>query len=270
MIWWLELFGRGWSLGSHIWLTAVGSETVVLEELVLIWPSVVLVSIELWEVGEDNLIRAEFDTSACFLPRRYKTDDLILISFLLTPDWISVHLSFISKRSVSCSWIDMSGLTVMPSGRSLLLDRMDETSIARFSFIKSGRGRWEWALYLPRRKQSLIENDCISASNFESTGSTWSTSCLFLSDLDVPLGHSWIPYTTTLYLRSGNCTLVEAAFFCVLIDSGSDEFWWLGGLVGDSVVDEDFSRLSSEVSFLTASFNSCISAACDFRWQCGQ
>ena len=26
----------------------------------------------------------------------------------------------------------MSGLTVMPSGRSLLLDRMDETSIARF------------------------------------------------------------------------------------------------------------------------------------------
>ena len=37
---------------------------------------------------------------------------------------------------------------------------------------------------------SYIENDCISASNFESTGNTRSTSCLFLSDLDVPLGHS--------------------------------------------------------------------------------
>ena len=46
------------------------------------------------------------------------------------------------------------------------------------------------ALYLPRYRQSLIENDCISASNFESTGNTRSTSCLFLLDLDVPLGHS--------------------------------------------------------------------------------
>ena len=126
------------------------------------------------------------------------------------------------------------------------------------------------SLVLAKMQAVFYRNDCISASNFESTGNTWSTSYVFLSDLHVPLGHSWIPYATTLYLRSGNCTLVEAAFSCPLIDSDSDEFWWLGGLVGDSIVDEDFSRLSSEVSFLTASFNFCISAACDFRWQCGQ
>ena len=36
-----------------------------------------------------------------------------------------------------------------------------------------------------------------------------------------------------------------SSLLCLLIDSDSDEFWRVRGSVGDSVVDGDFSRLSS-------------------------
>ena len=44
-------------------------------------------------VDGDSLTRDEFETSACFFPHRYKTEEFILLHLLLTPDWINDHLS---------------------------------------------------------------------------------------------------------------------------------------------------------------------------------
>jgi len=133
------------------------------------------------------------------------------------------------------------------AGRLPLLDKMDETSIVQFSFTKSGRGNWECDIYLPKRRQSLIEISCISLSNFENTDNALLASCLPRSDLEVPLGHSWIPYITTLYLRSENCVFVGGISLDLFVDS--DTFWTGKKLLEDSVAG-DFSKLSSNVSFL--------------------
>ena len=83
----------------------------------------------------------------------------------------------------------MSGLTVMPSGHSFWTEWMKHPLLGLALLKVDTDVESEPCSYLPRCRQSFIENDCISASNFESTGNTWSTSYLFLSDLDVPLGH---------------------------------------------------------------------------------
>ena len=172
------------TLVSYMWSAEAGSvsTTVTSDGLVLFVASVVPVFIGLSDgVGGDNLTRVKLEILACFLPCRYKVEDFILMSFLLTPDWIKDHLSFNNIPSVCCSWIDISGLMVIPAGRSLLLDKMDETSIAQFNFIKIGRGRCKCVLYLPRRRQSLTENDCISFSNFENTDKASLTSRLYIT-----------------------------------------------------------------------------------------
>ena len=197
-----------------MWSAEAGSVSTTSDGLVLFVASAVPVFIGLSDgVSGDNLTRVELEILVCFLPCRYKVEDFILMSFLLTPDWIKDHLSFNNIPSVCCSWIDISGLMIILAGRSLLMDKMDETSIVhdQFNFIKIGRGCCECVLYLPRHRQSLTKNDCISMSNFENIDKASLTSCLLRSDLDVPLGHSWISHTTTLYFRSGNCEFVETA-----------------------------------------------------------
>ena len=159
-------------------------------------------------------------------------DDLILISFLLIHDWVSDHLSFISKRSANCSWINMYGLMVMSSGGHSFWTKWMRRPLLGLALLKVDADI-ENEPWICQYASSLLKK--MTVYQHPTTGNTWSTSCLFLSDLDVPLGHSWIPYTTTLYLWSGNGTLVEAALFCLWIDSYTDGFWWVGGSVRYSV-----------------------------------
>ena len=62
------------------------------------------------------------------------------MSFLSTPRCVNDHLSFNNDASTRCCPDVMSGLIVIPAGKSLRLERTDDTSISLFIFTKTGLG----------------------------------------------------------------------------------------------------------------------------------
>ena len=137
-----------------------------------------------------------------FLPLTYIVENFILMSLLSVPDWMSFHLSASSKESRCRSSLLRSGLIVMPLGVWPLLERIVETSTARFNFTSTGRERVESFLYLPSRKQSRTEYELTSLFKVDSILRHSSKSVLCLWYLEVFWGHSLIPCMTTLNLRS--------------------------------------------------------------------
>ena len=86
----------------------------------------------------------------------------------------------------------------------LKLDSSRDLSVALLNLTRTGRGFFEFSLYLPSLRWSRIDRGLMLLSVFVITEVTSFRSCLSLSYFGVPLQHSSMPWITTLNLRSSS------------------------------------------------------------------
>ena len=96
-------------------------------------------------------------TSPCFLPLIRSLQPLILMSLRSTPELINFHRSDKSAASIFLSSGFISGLINIPLGTLDLFYSAMSASKACASLTSIGCGLGLVGLYLPKRKQSLVE-----------------------------------------------------------------------------------------------------------------
>ena len=119
------------------------------------------------------------------------------------PDWMRDHLSFSSNDSHFRSKGDMSGLMeTREFRRDPLFKKTVDTLAALMNFTRSGLCFFLSNENLPKRYTSFIDWYPIELSRSDREDTTFSISPLKRNTLEAPLGHSSIPWTTTLNFLS--------------------------------------------------------------------